>query len=416
MAIGAMGRNAVEILLSADDQASRKLDAVSRKILDSGRHWQATGKRMMTMGAAGVASMALMARESARFAQETLNMASVAGVTTDEIQALTYAFEQEGAQAQMVIRGLQSLRNYTGEAAAGSETYRRHFQALGIAWADESGNARSATDILQDLSAVMAGGATEQQKYAAAALIGRRSFLQMSRALEQGPEHFRRMREEVAHTVVSEEDLLRIKKQVGDQMTLMGRQARFLGLSLVKEMDLTPLTRGLERLIGWYRDLSPEQQAFISKMAMLIPIGLLAGGALMYLAGTVKALTVLGSPLMLKFLGFVIVIDLLTRVMGGFLQLLGKGFELSGRLFRNEGMQAFGAGLVTEGKDMVSGGVLGQIGKGLGIDLNAGEMLKGMFKTATADTGAKKEMHIDSTFEKSDEALARLGEAIEEFL
>ena len=139
------------------NKALGKLDRGFTKVLRSVKRM---GKSMISMRSviatvAGGAGIGLLIKTSLNYADTLVKTADKIGFTTDALQELRFASDQAGVSQQTLDLALQRFSRRVGEAVQGSGELKDTLIQLGIAVTDSSGRARSADDVLRDLSNAM---------------------------------------------------------------------------------------------------------------------------------------------------------------------------------------------------------------------------------------------------------------------
>jgi len=408
--------NLIEILINARDDATRKLDAVGRATVKSAEQMKRMGMAMMGAGAAGVAALTGMTYQSLQFANQIKTTAGQTGLAAETIQRLAWAAENNETPLEAVTQGLTKITVAAVEAARGGKAQREAFDGLGIAYTDSSGKARDSISILMDLADRFAAGTLSSEDMAdGLELIGLRGGLALIPMLKLGSAGIQEFMDKA--TVLSGakiESLDEMGDRIGDLRT------RFKVLSgdivTLAKPAIDSIISAVERLASWFENLSPGQRQAITNLLVFGSVALLAVGALVAIGGAVRALSILGSPLMLQILGWVIAFDLVYRVIAGLLWGVSKLVEAFGRLFRLKGAEQLGAGMAEKYGAMTAQGGISAVGAELGL---GGLDLGGLAKTFLApmqtksETGSKTSVEINAEFSRSDEAMEMLRAATE---
>jgi hypothetical protein len=124
----------------------------------------------------GIGALVNLGRSALNLADDLQDTAAQLGVSTDALQVFRFAAAETGVQAGQLDQALLKLNTAIGDAASGDDSAENKFKALGIAFADASGAARSSEAVLADLADLIQSLPTPAERAAAAAeLLGERA-------------------------------------------------------------------------------------------------------------------------------------------------------------------------------------------------------------------------------------------------
>lgn len=414
-----MGDNAIDILIGLRDEASHKLNNVEKATLRSAESLKRQGQAFVGMGVAGISALALLTRSGVQYGESIDKMAKQTGMTTDQVQKLKYAAEQEHLSFEVLTRAVPLLTKNMNAAAEGNKSLEESFDEMGISVTDGEGNLKSAYDVLLDMADFMGDDAVgDSEKLAMALKILGKNGKELVPFLKMGREEIMHLGQEAVdlHMVMSEKNVKAADK-FSDELLRMTGPLKQLGFEI--GMSLLPLfekwiDRG-KQIIQWFHDLSPQTKESIAKFALMGSAALILTGGLMMIAGALKAITILGSPLMVKILLIALAFDGVYRILSMLQMSLGIMLEGFGKLFKMKGLEAFGHQMdLLGGRGMEEGG-MGMLLRegGLGELMPGG--IGGLAKTmlGASEVGKKTEVNIKAAFIKSDEALEFLGKQLE---
>lgn len=398
-----LGGNAIEILIGLRDEASHKLSNIEKSTLRSAEALKKQGMAFMAMGAAGMTALGMVTRSGVIYAETIDKLAKQTGMTTDQVQKLKYAAEQEHLSFETLSKGIPVLTKYMSEAARGMETYKREFDNMGISVTDGEGNLKSAYEVLLEMSEYMGDDAVSNNEKLAVAtkLMGRRGA-ELVPFLKMGREEIERLMQEAEKLgVIMSEENVTAGKKFGDSMleltSPLKTMAFEIGMSLLPTFEKW-LDKGKD-LLKWFKDLSPETKSSIARFVLLGSAGLAAVGALMVIASVFKTLTVLGDPLFLKIMLIALAFDGVYRILSMLEATLGLVIQAMGKLFRIQGLQDFGNKLELLGTHGMEEGGLGMLMResGLGELMPGG--IGGLAKTMIGREEVGKTTKIDVNME-----------------
>jgi hypothetical protein len=121
----------------------------------------------LAAGAAGSA-FAVLGGHALRLAGDLEDIAGATDISTGKINNFAGSLIDAGGKAEDAASILQRLNQSVQEAASGNETLQKAFQNMGIALADASGNVRSTSDILDDITKKFQSGDLSAKEYSSA--------------------------------------------------------------------------------------------------------------------------------------------------------------------------------------------------------------------------------------------------------
>lgn len=85
------------------------------------------------------------------YAESIQNMATTTGLSTMQVQELSYVAQKTGTDMETVASGLTSLEKAMASAASGSQNTSRIFNELGVSVRDANGNMRNSTEVFLEV-------------------------------------------------------------------------------------------------------------------------------------------------------------------------------------------------------------------------------------------------------------------------
>ncbi|MCJ7543367.1 MAG: hypothetical protein MUP47_02185, partial [Phycisphaerae bacterium] len=132
------GRAYVE-LLADDSKLAAGLRAAAGKLRAFGATIQAAGLRMMALGGAILAPLALSVRNFANVGSALHDMSQRTGLSVEALSALSYAAEQSGADIESLEKGIRKMQRTITDAAGGSKSAADALGSLGLTVKDLAG-------------------------------------------------------------------------------------------------------------------------------------------------------------------------------------------------------------------------------------------------------------------------------------
>jgi hypothetical protein len=163
----------------------------------------------------GIAALVNLGRSALDLADDLQDTAAQLGISTEALQVFRFAAAETGVEAGQLDQAILKLTNTIGEAASGDETAEKKFKALGIAFTDASGAARSSQAVLDDLANLIQSLSSPAERAAAAAtLLGERAGPRLVPLLADGAQGLRDYGEAAhkANQVLGDETLATLAK------------------------------------------------------------------------------------------------------------------------------------------------------------------------------------------------------------
>lgn len=397
MALGTQNR--VEILISARDEASKRMESVAKSVQDMGNKVRGLALQMTAMGTAIVGAIAGAAYKLGDMSGELQKMAKQTGTTTETFQRLKFAIEQNEGSTQNLVMGMTILRKSSVDAARGGEEAQAMFTRLGVSFKNTDGSVRNTKDILLDLADVMAAHKNDPEGMAdALEALGMRGGKELVPLLQLGKQGILDYMAS-AKGIISEDTL---NKLDNFQDKINAVKTQLIGALAEGIKPLVPyLTRMADfiaNLAAKFDALNPKTKEWIGKIALLTgAVLLLTGGPLLMLAQllslvstTILAMTVLKIPALAASLGpvglagsfrtlgtsilatirpLVIAVGLLEgafRIGGLIANQAGKVIQGIGGILGKKGVADFGGRMAAEGMKETKEGIIIPMIKDLG--------------------------------------------------
>ncbi|MBR2552593.1 MAG: hypothetical protein IKF05_06360 [Erysipelotrichaceae bacterium] len=148
-------------------------------------------------------------KASSEYADNMLTMATVTGLSTDQLQEYQYMSELVDVSLDTITGSLSKLTKNMASANGGNKAMTANFEKLGVAITDSSGNLRSADDVFQDAITALGSIQNETERDALAMQIFGKSAQDLNPLIEAGAGNIQAFRDE-AHNmgyVLDEETL-----------------------------------------------------------------------------------------------------------------------------------------------------------------------------------------------------------------
>lgn len=148
-------------------------------------------------------------KASSEYADNMLTMATVTGLSTDQLQEYQYMSELVDVSLDTITGSLSKLTKNMASANGGNKAMTANFEKLGVAITDSSGNLRSADDVFTDAITALGNISNETERDALAMQIFGKSAQDLNPMIEAGADAIEAFRQE-AHDMgyVLDEDTL----------------------------------------------------------------------------------------------------------------------------------------------------------------------------------------------------------------
>lgn len=147
------------------------------------------------IGGAAAAGFA-MSKGAGEMADNVITLSDVTGVSTDTLQAWTYASELMDTSVDTMTKSMARMTREVGNAANGNENAQGKFDKLGVSIKDSSGNLRSAEDIFMDAIDALGGVANETERDAIAMELFGKSAQELNPLIKTGSEGLKALTDE----------------------------------------------------------------------------------------------------------------------------------------------------------------------------------------------------------------------------
>ncbi len=177
------------------------------------------GAAIVTGATAAGGALLGLAKNTADYAGEVLDMSRKSSLSVENLQQLKYAGDQAGVSMQDLVNASARLARGLGEAADGNKTYAEAFEQLGISITDAEGNIRSTNDVFNETLAKLA----EMGDTAEAARIGNdlfgKGFANLKPLLAEGADGIEALKNKASELgLVMSEDAIKAGDDFGDSL------------------------------------------------------------------------------------------------------------------------------------------------------------------------------------------------------
>ena len=204
---------------SATDKCAHSIDNFGKEVKDTADNLDDANQKSSTFGdvlKANLASGAIesgiravanaakdgaealvgMATEAAAYADEILTTATVTRMSTDDLQAYSYAAELVDVSLETLTKSMAKNVKSMDSARDGSESYTEAYEKLGVAVTDANGNLRNSEDVYWDVIDALGGVADETERDAISMQIFGKSAQDLNPLIAQGSEGIAKLKDE----------------------------------------------------------------------------------------------------------------------------------------------------------------------------------------------------------------------------
>lgn len=297
--------------------SAQQIAAAGQKMEEFGNKVKQAGEKMkpLSTAAAGLVTGMVGLGYTAMTTADDLNtLSKQTGISTDSLQKMQYAADRMDVSVETISGAVAKLKkNMDGSGEP--------FEKLGVAVTDSEGNMRAAEDVFFDVAQALSEIPNEVERDQVAYEIFGKSADQLAGIIDDGGAAFREYGKEAEDLgLILSQDTLNAINKSNDAIDKSKAQFKAAALELGATIatGLAPvidkLSKGVEKLVGWFQNLTPEQTNLImtiaSVVAAIAPV-LIIGGKLISGIGTIlklapllgSALTFLVSPIGLVIAG-----------------------------------------------------------------------------------------------------------------
>lgn len=283
------------------------IKAASEQFKEWGNNLESAGQKMRGLSAAAaglVASLGAISYKAGTAADDLNTMSKVTGISTDNLQKYSYAADLVDVSVEAIAKSNKKLAKNAYEAANGSKSQVKAFDALGVSVTDSNGELRDSEDIFQDVISALGQMSNETERDALAQKLMGKSASELNPLIEDGGETYKMVADTMKRydlDYVDQETLNKANEfnDALDTMKLLGsvafaqvgsQLAAYMAPALEKVVDL------IGRFSNWLSKLDPRilavvgaVAAFVAALApLLILLGKVAFGisSILNLAGT----------------------------------------------------------------------------------------------------------------------------------
>ncbi|WP_157017812.1 phage tail tape measure protein [Mesorhizobium xinjiangense] len=302
------------------------LDRIGRAAGNLGRNLSALGDGLghatrrlsMLTGALGIGGAGAvfgafkLAQHTAALGDEIAKTARQLGIGAEALQEYRYAAEMSGVSSEALEKGMKRFGANAADAARGTKTYSREFDALGVSLRDAGGNMKSMDQLFNETVEAIASIESPMERTRISMVLFGRAGQDMTRMFEQGADGIRRQREEARRTGhVLSQNASEFSEVFGDNIARLQKRlegiANMIGVHLMPVMD-EMVVRATEwfdanaklvrsTIAGWAKRLSNVLRALLDPTSSIrMEISRLADGFSGFIDRIRPVIDFLGGP------------------------------------------------------------------------------------------------------------------------
>lgn len=288
------------VSITGDDSKLGKILANVRKRLRRfGESMKRFGLKMIAVGAAITAPLALAVKQFASLGDEVAKASRRTGLSTEAFSELSHAARLSGSTAEAFEKGLKKLAQTADQAKIGLKTYTREFERLGISVTDNEGKFKTIEALFLEVGTAIGKMGSDVEQAAAASAIFGRAGTQLIPLFELGAEGIAHYREEARRLGISiGPEMAKRAERLTDMFERM--KAAFKGIVLVVGNTLAPMFDKVQVIltnllvnVRRYLKANPELITGLQNIATTL---VAVGAGFVVLGTATKALAVLVSP------------------------------------------------------------------------------------------------------------------------
>ena len=151
-----MGRNIIEVIIKADNQASAKLKGVAADVKNVEASLNATGAAIAVVGAAIITALAGVIFKTAQWADNMRDLANTFGVSTEFLSRLDHVARKNGASIEELAVGLKLLSKNALEQGSATDKGKNALTELGLSARTSFGALKPVEQILFEVADAIA--------------------------------------------------------------------------------------------------------------------------------------------------------------------------------------------------------------------------------------------------------------------
>ena len=252
--------------------ASEQMKAIGSKATAAGNAMRGVSKA----AAAVAASIGLLTKKSAKWADDIVTQSKVYGVSTKELQKYNAAADLVDVKAEAIVATHRKLERNMLNAALGSKKQALAFEELGIEYKNADGSLRDGDKVWQDTIKALSKmeNVTERDAYAMA-LMGR-SATDLNPLILDGAEGYEILAKAMEKYDLDfvDEDTLKRANDFNDQMDLM-KAVTYIAFQNIGAELAGVFLPALKKVVDWVGNLAN----WISKLNpnLVATVGVIAG-------------------------------------------------------------------------------------------------------------------------------------------
>jgi|GEM_PF-6886515 len=406
-----IGANAIEILIGLQDNASGKLSNIEKAIVKTSASMKAAGLAMTAAGTATIGILGLWVRK----AMETTDM-------LDRFNAVFGANAAEMQRWAMTTATQLGLNRY--ELQGFTADFGLFLKNMGFSSVEMRNMSKQLTLLTYDLSEFTGLNPDVVFEKLRRGLAGQgRGLVDLGFKLNEAMLKQFEMNDKLsaaAKTMANYKLILQMTKDAQGAWSNSLNEADnriSIAHNKIKEMTTTigifllpyfaTAADYITSLVKKWEALDEATQGNIARLILFGSIGLTVVGVLTLIAGAIRAINLVATPLTLKIIALVLIFDGFYRILAMTALAMGKIAELAGRLLHQRDLIEKGTAMIRFGKEQMELGGVGAIMEQSGIKgMGLGQMV-GMA------VEAGKVINVNAIFTKTEELKEELGKMAE---
>lgn len=250
---GKDGKKGLDDAGDAADRVSNKMRTLSNVGRKVGTALAAGLAAVGTAAVAAVKGLTDMAIGAAEYADEILTASTVTGISTDNLQAYSYAAELVDVSLETLTKSMAKNVKSMSNAANGSKNFAAAYEQLGISVTDANGNLRNSETVYWEAIDALGQIENETERDSIAMQLFGKSAQELNPLIEQGSEGIAALTEEAIEMgAVLDGDTLSALGQFDDsiQRIKSGSTALKNTLGTVLLPQMQEISDGLVNIIG----------------------------------------------------------------------------------------------------------------------------------------------------------------------
>lgn len=236
--MNAISNHELQIKLTLKDETTKKLRGIKvdfQELRDKlQKNWMAISASMIGVGVA----LEKIIKNAVDYGVEIDKMSKMTGIAVDQFARLAYAAEQEHGSMEVLAKTFPVLAKAMGQAEDGLTTYRRSFEAMGIAWKDTTtGQLRPLKEVFLDIADYTQNAADKNEALQRVQEVLARGGKDLYDMLLLGREGIKKLGDEAERLgIIMDQQTVSDMEKYDDKIVVIKKNLQGLAITFTKEL------------------------------------------------------------------------------------------------------------------------------------------------------------------------------------